>query len=108
MSEQLICEPIKPVRGAMNTVGLAHGKPGLHKKFIWRDEEYTVDKVLQEWKETSDCRSGSREQYVRKHWFTIRTTNGNEMKIYFERQARSKSQSKLRWWLYALSSVSQH
>lgn len=107
MQEQFICDPIKPVVGTMDTRAMTRGEPGLPGKFIWRDEEYTVAEVLEKWKETSPCRSGGGERYVRKHWFRIRTTDGREMKIFFERQARSKRQSKLRWWLYTLSAVEE-
>ena len=33
--------------------------------------------------------SGSREQYLRKHWFKIRTKDHQVMTLYFDRQARS-------------------
>jgi hypothetical protein len=59
-----------------------------------------VQQVLEEWKEAGDCRHGSGERYVRKHWFRIRTTEDLEMKIYFERQRRSSGGS--RWRLYSL------
>jgi hypothetical protein len=31
-------------------------------------------------------------------------TDGSEMKIYFERSARSKGSEKSRWWLFTLRS----
>ena len=105
MPDQFICEPIKPVIGTMDTRPMTRGEPGLPKKFIWRGEEYMVADVLETWKETSPCRSGSPERYVRKHWFRIRTSDGREMKLTFERQSRSSQQSKTRWWLYSESTT---
>ena len=105
MPEQLVSESIKPVPGTMDVSGMLRGEPGLPKRFVWRKEEYEVHEVLEKWKETSPCRSGSPERYVRKHWFRIRTTTGLEMKIYFERQARSAREAKSRWWLYTVSDV---
>jgi len=102
MREQLISEPIKPVEGTMDVAAMARGEPGLPKKFIWRAEEHVIDEVLEKWKETSPCVSGADEQYVRKHWYRIRTCGGLQMKIYFERQPRSKRQQKARWWVYTL------
>ena len=65
--------------------------------------EDTVDEIVDSWKETGrDATHGSKQQYVRKHWFHVRTTSGHEMKLYFERQARSKAQRKTRWWLYTM------
>lgn len=104
MKAQFVSEPVTPVAGTMDSAGMARGEPGLPQRFVWRDEEYTVAAVLERWKETSGCRSGADEQYVRKHWFKIRTTDGKEMKLYFERQARSKAQRKSRWWLFTVSS----
>ncbi len=102
MPEPFIGDAIKPVEGTMDTRGMTRGEPGLPQRFIWRGEEFVVDAVLERWKETSSCRSGSPERYVRKHWFRIRTTGGQEMKIYFERQARSRRENKLRWRLYTI------
>lgn len=101
-SEQFVSEPIQPVRGSLDTSGMTCGEPGFPMKFKWRNKEYSVDEIVAKWKGTSQCRNGSDEQYVRKHWFRIRTTERSEMKIYFERQPRSKSQSKTRWWLYSV------
>jgi len=86
---------------------MARGEPGLPRRFLWRDEEYEIDTVLEQWKETGPCKSGSDEQYVRKHWYRVRTTNGAEMRIYFERQARSGRERTKRWWLYAVSTTGE-
>ena len=105
MKKHFIGEPIQPVAGTMDTRRMARGEPGLPRKFIWRGEEREVAEVLEQWKETSSCKSGSDEQYVRKHWFRIRTTDGGEMKVYFERQARSGRERKVRWWLHTVWTV---
>ena len=99
MQEKFVCEPIKPIKGTFDIAGMVRGEPGLPNQFIWRDKEYTVAELLEKWKESGQCKSGSRERYLRKHWFRIRCTDGSEMRIYFERQPRSKRQSKMRWWL---------
>jgi hypothetical protein len=41
-------------------------------------------------------------RYLRKHWFKIATEQSPQMTLYFERQARSKRQSKMRWWLFTI------
>ena len=103
MPEEFVSERIVPVPGTFDTRGMTAGAPGLPKRFVWRGNEYTVAEVVETWKETSNCKHGSSEQYVRKHWFRIRTTAGDEMKLYFERQARSRRELKTRWWLYTIS-----
>ena len=103
MSEEFISEPIKPVAGTFDTAGMTRAEPGLPGRFVWRGKEYAVVDVIEVWKESGPCKSGGREQYLRKHWYKIRTEGGPEMTLYFERQARSKSQSKARWWLYTIN-----
>ena len=99
-TEQFVSEPIKPVEGTFDPAGMTRGEPGLPQRFVWRDQEYGVAEVLQAWKEEGPCKSGSSEMYLRKHWFRILTEQGVEMTLYFQRQPRSKRQSKSRWWLY--------
>lgn len=103
MSEEFISEPIEPVAGTFDTAAMTRGEPGLPERFKWRDEEYAVAEVLEAWKETGPCRSGGPEQYLRKHWYKIRTDSGFEMTLYFERQTRSKIRNKTRWWLYTIN-----
>ena len=102
MAEQFVSEPITPVAGSCDPAAMSRGEPGLPSGFVWRDKEYAVTDVLEAWKESGPCRSGGGERYLRKHWWRIRTGNGVEMTIYFERQSRSKSQDKTRWWLYTV------
>jgi hypothetical protein len=101
-TEQFVSEPIKPVEGTFDSAGMIRGEPGLPQRFVWRDQEYSVAEVLQAWKEDGPCKSGSPEMYLRKHWFRILTEQGVEMTLYFQRQPRSKRQSKSRGWLYTI------
>lgn len=108
MAEEFVSEPIRPVPGTFDTRGMTRGEPGLPQRFVWRGSEYTVAAVLQVWKEDGPCRNGSGEMYLRKHWFKIATEQGPQMTLCFERQARSKSQSKIRWWLYTIERETSH
>ncbi len=101
-TERFISEPIQPVEGTFDPTGMTRGEPGLPQRFTWRDDEYAVTEVLEVWKEDGPCKSGSTEQYLRKHWFRVATEQGAEMTLYFQRQPRSKRQSKTRWWLYTI------
>ncbi|MBN2182710.1 MAG: hypothetical protein JW715_12430 [Sedimentisphaerales bacterium] len=102
MDEKFISEPIKPLPGAFKPAAMTRGEPALPERFVWSDTEYSVVEVLEAWKETGPCRSGGSEIYLRKHWYKIRTADGLIMTLYFERQARSKSRDKARWWLYTI------
>jgi hypothetical protein len=100
MKETFIGEGIKPEDVSFSASATAMGKPGLPREFSWKGKKFSVIEVLEEWKEAGDCRHGSGERYVRKHWFRIKTGEDQEMKIYFERQSRSSGGS--RWRLYSV------
>lgn len=102
-NKEFICEAITPVEGSFDTASMCAGEPGVPMQFLWRDTQYEVASVLEKWKTTGDCRYGSSERYVRKHWFRVALTDGTQMEIYFDRQPRSK-QSKKRWWLSTIAS----
>ncbi len=104
MPERFVSEPIQPEAGTFDATGMTRGEPGLPKQFTWRDQQYTVAEIIEAWKEDGPCRNGSPEMYLRKHWYRVRTAEGPEMTIYFERQARSKQHNKKRWWLYTVGS----
>ena len=100
MKETFIGEGITPEDMSFSVSPMALGKPGLPRTFSWKGRRFSVLEVLEEWKESGDCRHGSGERYVRKHWFRVRTTEDLEMRIYFERQGRSSGGS--RWRLYSI------
>ena len=103
MREQLISERLEPVLAEVDARRVVIGAPLLPTRFVWRGKEYRVAEVLEEWKETGPCHHGSGERYVRKHWFRLRMTTGEEFKVYFERHARSPKELKQRWWLYTVA-----
>lgn len=100
LKESFVGEPIVPDEASFSTGPMAIGGPGAPSRFEWRGRSHSVSEVLEQWKQTGDCRHGSGERYVRQHWFRIRTDDGVEMKIYFERQRRSSGGS--RWRLYSV------
>lgn len=103
MTQEFIGENITPLPGAFDTAAMATGAPGLPSQFTWRQKTYTITKVLKAWKESSPCRHGSSEMYLRKHWYNVQTDQKCSMTIYFTRQSRSSSQAKKRWWLYTIT-----
>lgn len=108
MDEQFVSEPLKPVTDTVDPRSFAIGAPLLPARFIWRNATLSIREVLEQWKETSPCRHGSGELYVRKHWFRVRLETGEELKIYFERQPRSSSgRRKPRWWLFSMKGPAQ-
>jgi hypothetical protein len=98
--DRFVGELIRPVPGTFDAAMMARGSPGLPRKFVWRQHEYEVAELLQTRRSLGPCRHGSGEQYVRRHWFTVRTTNGATMTLYCDRQARRGQSAKARWWLF--------
>jgi len=99
MRETFVGEPIEPMEGTFRLSEAAIGEPGLPQSFSWRDRQFVIVAVLEKWKEAGDCHHGSGERYVRKHWYRVRTDAGLEMRLYFERQQRSRGS---RWRLFTM------
>jgi len=97
-SGSFVSEAIDPAADTFDVRAMSAGEPGLPARFRWRESEYEVARVVEKWKTTGDCRHGSDEQYVRRHWFRVETSGGDEMLIYFDRQPKSRNVKK-RWWL---------
>lgn len=100
---RFISEPIRPEVGTFDTGRMAAGEPGLPRRFTWRGEPFEVAAVIRTWHETGPCHHGSGERYVRKHCYEVLLTTGAKATLYFERQARARSQARQRWWLFSLS-----
>ena len=99
----LISEPVEPARDSFDTERMAAGEPGLPYRFTWRKKKYDVVDVLETWKTTGPCRSGSSEKYVRKHYFKVLTESGETMTLYCNRQtSRHGDKTKGRWILYSM------
>ena len=101
MAEQFISAAIQPVVGTIDASRMSTGEPGLPRQFRWGSQTIQIVRVLKSWRETGPCRHGSGETYVRKHSFEVLTDSGDTMKIYFERQPRSR-RNKCRWWLFTI------
>jgi hypothetical protein len=102
MAEQFVGEAIRPVLATCDTSRMAAGEPGLPQVFVWRRETIEIAGLVRSWRETGPCRNGSGEAYVRKHWYEVVTSSGSRMRIYFERQARTRGNRGQRWWLFSV------
>lgn len=92
MSRQFLSERLKPVGAAP----VENNVPGLPHAFEWRDETLEVAEVLETRRSTKEDRGDS---YLKRLWFTFRTTGGRVATVYFDREARGNSP---RWWIYTL------
>jgi len=103
MPRQFVSERIEPDSDSMNLADTPVGEPPVPRRFTWRAKTYEVAEILSRRRGmTQDRTHKSKEKYVAKHWFEVRTTSGHVMTIYFERQPKSKAQRTTRWWLYTV------
>ncbi len=100
MADQLVSEAIQPVPETFDTAFMSAGVPGMPREFFWRKKKYVVEDVVRAWKTTGLCHHGSPEQYVRRHWFKVRTRAGVIMTLYFDKGTRGK-RAEMGWFLYA-------
>ena len=89
-------EAITPEPGSFDTAMMAAGKPGLPRRFTWREAAYEVAEVLDTGKEITPDRG---DHYVRRHGVVIRTACGLVMKLTGARASRGRAP---RWVLRSI------
>ena len=103
MGERLVSEAIEPIRDeATEQAPAAAGDPIPPGRFRWREREVAVAAVLEKWKGFSPRAANVRGQYVRRHWYRVRTADGEVMTIYLVRTAANASRHRPGWWLYSV------
>jgi hypothetical protein len=100
MPEEFVSEAILPEAGSFDAAAMASGEPAPPARFRWRGREFTVAEELERWRELTP-RSFESEQYLRRHWFRLRTACGATVVLYFQRRARDAGRGP-RWWLYTI------
>lgn len=103
-----VSEPLQPEKESFDPLRMAQGEPGLPQKFRWREQEFMITEVLEQWKEYDDCKHGSGEQYVRKHGYRLRTNQGSVWRVYFQRtfgRSKSNKSASSRWWLHSVENT---
>lgn len=102
-TERFIGADLIPVTATSDTLRMAAGEPGLPREFRWGTETVTIVDVRRSWHDTGPCDHGSRERYVRKHWYEVETAEHGVLKIYFDRQPPRRGHAKgSRWRLFSI------
>jgi phosphoribosylglycinamide formyltransferase-1 len=101
MPSSFISEPIKPARATFDAGRMALGEPGVPQEFTWRNRTFKVKKIRRRWRKLGPCTHGSREMYVRKHFYDIETEDGEVMTVYFDRNPIKGRAGRPRWWLFS-------
>ena len=101
MGERLISEAIVPLRDeGAEPAPASGGDPIPPVRFRWRDRDVSVVDVLEKWKGLSPRAANTRGRYVRRHWYRVRTADGDVMTIYLTRAAPNAPRPG--WWLYSV------
>lgn len=103
MSEQrstFVSEPISPDAGSGDVEAMGRGEPGAPSGFWWRDRHYVLARVHSSWKSYA---MDSGDKYVKRHWFEIETTTGEQMRIYCERHPKGKAARNNPWWVFSVT-----
>jgi RimJ/RimL family protein N-acetyltransferase len=95
---QFISERIAPEPGTFDIAAMSRGEPSLPKAFAWREHCYQVARTLATRRQMGEDRG---DNYVRRHYYDIETTDALRMTLYFERNPTSHRKRK-EWWLYTL------
>ncbi len=98
LDQEFISEDIAPLRASFDAGSMTRGEPGVPSVFMWRGKEYRVKTMLETHKTLRNCRSGSSEKYIHKHYFVFETESGEVMTVYRKRSG-GKNDS---WVLYTL------
>jgi hypothetical protein len=98
--EEFVSEPLTPAQGTFDAAAMSRGEPGLPGAFTWRDHDYQIARMMSKWKSTGTDRG---ETYLRRHWYRIQTTTGEQMTLYCQRQASNAKKAKQRWWVYSVT-----
>jgi phosphoribosylglycinamide formyltransferase-1 len=101
-TERFIGADLISVTATSDTARMAVGEPGLPREFRWGDQTVTIVDVRRSWHDTGPCDHGSRERYVRKHWYEVETAEHGIMKIYFDRQPPHGRSKGSRWRLFSM------
>lgn len=99
LMNEFVSEPLTPVPGTADASAMSRGEPGVPSRFRWRGETHEVANHLSSWKTSTRDRG---DLYLRRHWHEIITTKGLRLTIYCERQARTASRAKQRWFVYSI------
>ena len=104
MGERLVSEAIQPVKGTFDAAAMARGEPGVPGRFVWRDREHRVTRILETWKDIKPGQDCPDCMYLKKHWYRIITDDGTQMRLYFDRQPRRGKSASVRWFVFSVGS----
>jgi len=105
--ETFISEAIEPSSedggAAFDAAAMARGEPGLPVAFRWRDQVYTVRRVIRRWKASGPEVGRLKGQvYLRRHCFELAMSDGAIWNVYFLRHAPRGGGATRRWFLYSM------
>ena len=93
---RFVSRPITPAGDGFVT-GASGSEPPVPRAFVWNDRTLEITAVLRS-RRTSKTDRG--DNYLKRHWFELQTSDGAVIEVYYDREARRGSAP---WWLYTIS-----
>lgn len=72
-------------------------EPPVPRAFLWDGRTLEIAALLRSWRSTKGDRG---DNYLKRHWFELQTSEGAVIEVYYDREARRGSSP---WWLYTIS-----
>jgi [ribosomal protein S5]-alanine N-acetyltransferase len=93
-----VSERIAPEPGYFDIAAMARGEPAVPHAFVWRGQRFDVARSHAARRAMGSDRG---DNYVRRHYYDVETTDALQMSLYFERNPSDRSKPKA-WWLYTV------
>jgi hypothetical protein len=92
---KFVSRPILPTAEGFLTAS-SGGDPPVPRAFLWDGRTLAIAAVLRSWRSTKTDRG---DVYLKRHWFELRTSSGQTIEVYYDREARRGTPQ---WWLYVI------
>jgi hypothetical protein len=92
---QFVSRPLLPAGDEFLTPATG-SEPPVPRAFRWGERMLVISEVVRTWRTTKKDRG---DNYLKRHWFELKTADGNTIEVYFDRETRRGSSP---WWLYTI------
>jgi hypothetical protein len=92
---KFVSRPLVPSGDAFVTPA-SGSEPPVPCAFMWGDRMLTIRTVVRTWRSGKTDRG---DTYLKRHWFELRTTCGNTIEVYYDREVKRGA---AQWWLYVI------
>ena len=92
---RFVSAAIQPTGSALASQATG-SEPPVPSVFSWAGRELAVKTILRTWRSTKNDRG---DNYLKRHWYEIETTDGAILQVYYDREGRRGESP---WWLFTI------